>query len=904
MAPDESAEDQLDLLLAACDEAVAAGKPVDSLVADDTPAELRSRLEHEFAWCRTVRRLLLNTDSDTSPSLATPGLQAATLDPRRLGRFEIRRELGRGGFGVVFLAFDPKLGREVALKVPRPEAIMNPELRARFQREARVAAGLDHPNLVPVYDAGEEGAVCYIASPYCPGTTLSAWLKERGEPAPSRLAARLLLLLADAVEYAHRRGILHRDLKPGNVMLSPLVSTGQSHSGTGADALDFQPRIMDFGLAKVLQDDSEPATLDQRTQSGAIVGTPRYMAPEQAGGQARGIGPATDVHALGAILYELLIGRPPFQGDSAVETLVMVRTQEPVALRRLRPGVPRDLETICLKCLHKDPRKRYASAGALAGDLGRFLNGQPIQARPTPGWERLLKWAQRRPALAALTGVSALALVVVLAVVLLYSVRLQRQRDATEERRREAVASLQKARQAADLMLTRVAEEKLLDVPNMTPLRRRLLEDALQVYQDLALLAGDDPETRIDTARAHKRLAIAHSHLVQDDKAEENFRRSVALLEQLAADFPNVPTYRLELAKGLQNLGFFLSYRPGHRAESEALLRRAIDVQEQLMTANPAEPTYRADLAWTYNNLGVYYSQDAEGKEKSAQAYHKAYDLLSEVVAQNPAVLDYTEKLILVRNNLASVLENSEEVERIHRENVVLLEDLITRYPAHRSYRGKLALSCSNLGGLLAKTGRPGESKQFLRRAVDLRQQLVEESTSDAQPHRFLAMALRALADHCAREGDYAEARRHLERGLAERRTTLKLVPGYPDDLRDFAADCSALAEALIHLGGHAAAAQTAEELATIVPQGARERVNAANLLARCIPLAGEDPKIPEAQRRDLACRYADKAVQLIAEAIRLGLEDIESLTKDPDFEALSTRDDFQKLTRQQKEKK
>jgi eukaryotic-like serine/threonine-protein kinase len=198
-----------------------------------------------------------------------------------------------------------------------------------------------------------------------------------------------------------------------------------------------------------------------------------------------------------------------------LETLMQVRIHEPLMPGRLRPHLPRDLETICLKCLQKEPSKRYASAGDLANDLRRHLNGETILARPASTLERVLKWAMRHPTLAALWTVSTSALVAVLAVVLVYNVRLQRQRDATEERRREAVASLRKAREAADLMLTRVADEKLLDVPNMTPLRRRLLEDALQVYQDLALLASDDPDARCDTARAHRRLAIAYGDLGQ-----------------------------------------------------------------------------------------------------------------------------------------------------------------------------------------------------------------------------------------------------------------------------------------------------------------------------------------------------------------------------------------------------
>jgi serine/threonine protein kinase len=321
--------------------------------------------------------------------------------PARLGRFAIRQELGRGGYGIVYLAYDPQLRRDVALKVPRAHLLDTDELRARFYHEARAAAALDHPNLVPIYEAGAEGGVCYIASAYCPGVSLAAWLKEHREPVPERDAAALVAALADAVQHAHSRGILHRDLKPANILLQkseiqkpkseansknqdPKFKTSSTAvsdlrlsefefiSDFGFRISDFVPKITDFGLAKRLADATG------QTQSGDIVGTPAYMAPEQAEGRIKDIGTAADVYALGAVLYEVLAGRPPFQGETVLLMLEQVRTQEPPPLRRLRPKLPRDLETICLKCLQKDPARRYGSAAALADDLRRFLAGEPV----------------------------------------------------------------------------------------------------------------------------------------------------------------------------------------------------------------------------------------------------------------------------------------------------------------------------------------------------------------------------------------------------------------------------------------------------------------------------------------------------------------------------------------------
>jgi len=385
----------------------------------------------EAVWPRAV------TSSPTLRGLGPAGslapLRPASA-PVQLGRFLIRRQLGRGGFGTVYLADDCHLHREVALKVPHTDAFVDNDLRARFQQEARAAASLDHPNLVQVYEAGEIDSVAYIALAYCPGINLADWLKQRTEPVPCVAAAELVVTLASAVHHAHQNGVVHRDLKPSNILLVP--SDGEA--AVSADDLPvplvdghwplhkLAPKITDFGLAK------HAGARAPLTRTGTILGTPCYMAPEQTGNTGVTTGPAADVYSLGAILYELLTHRPPFQGDSPLEVLQQVRFQEPLTLRRLRPSLPRDLDTICLKCLEKDPAKRYTSAGALAADLRRYLDHKPIQARPVGMLGRTGKWIRRRPATAALVSVSSVAAVLLLVILIVSDVEIRQKHQEAE----------------------------------------------------------------------------------------------------------------------------------------------------------------------------------------------------------------------------------------------------------------------------------------------------------------------------------------------------------------------------------------------------------------------------------------------------------------------------------------
>jgi WD40 repeat protein len=327
------------------------------------------------------------------------GSESASKQFAQVEGYSILEVLGRGATGVVYRARHLRLNRLVALKVIVAGPHLSPEVRQRFRSEAQAIARLQHANIVQIYDVGEHANFPFLSLELIDGGNLADWLA--GKPRPAREAAKVIATLAKAVAYAHGQGVIHRDLKPANVLIS-----------TPADrARKLELKITDFGIAKILPAGGVPDA--RMTQTGEILGTPAYMAPEQARGNAREISPATDIYSLGAMLYEMLTGRPPFQGPTPLDTLMQAAWQDPVSICLLVPPVPRDLETICLKCLEKDPAKRYSTAKELAADLGRFLKNEPIHARPLSWGGHTIRWVRRHRGLAAgLAGVAVLLVLI------------------------------------------------------------------------------------------------------------------------------------------------------------------------------------------------------------------------------------------------------------------------------------------------------------------------------------------------------------------------------------------------------------------------------------------------------------------------------------------------------------
>jgi serine/threonine protein kinase len=413
----------------------------------------------------SVARRLEQADKPAgdSPSATDSTPTALGSEPTVPG-FEILGELGRGGMGIVYQARQIALQRTVALKMVLNGAHAGPRELERFRAEAAVIARLQHPNIVQIYDVGEAAGRPYFALEFVGGGSLAQQL--HGRPQPTRPAAQLVETLARAVHAAHANGVVHRDLKPANILLactnpgSAIGSEIEQNANVPTvkcGVLNAIPKISDFGVAKCVGGDGEAGGVHSATVTGEVLGTPQYMAPEQAASPRQPVGPAADVYALGAILYELLTGRPPFTGDTPLGTVLQVLHNEPVSVTSLRPNVPRDLETICLKCLRKEPCKRYASALELAEDVQRFLRDEPIRARPVTAVETLWRLVRRHPMPAGLLAAGLLAPLVALTALSLLSARLVRanalesaaqQAELLEEATKEFSRNVERVEQA------------------------------------------------------------------------------------------------------------------------------------------------------------------------------------------------------------------------------------------------------------------------------------------------------------------------------------------------------------------------------------------------------------------------------------------------------------------------
>jgi tetratricopeptide (TPR) repeat protein/tRNA A-37 threonylcarbamoyl transferase component Bud32 len=734
------------------------------------PAEIDEiqRAEQALAFLNRVRHNLEALDSrvevtDESAGIAEDstrvGRDGSPLphalvgdEPESLGRFEIQSVLGQGGFARVFLARDPHLNRQVALKVPLPNSLNDEAARKRFEREAQAAAILSHPAIVPIFETGKVGPISYIAFGYCPGTNLSQWFADQQGDISPRVAAEIVAKIAEATEHAHQRGIVHRDLKPGNVLLE--------HSGTtDSEALAAQDiadhvRIADFGLARFEASQEETLTIE-----GAVVGTPAYMSPEQARGEAN-VGPASDIFSLGAMLYELLTGERPFKKETHLATLRAIENSEPVPLRDLQPTISKDLESICLKCLRKSASDRYGSAYELSADLQRWLDGIPVQARPATSLEKVAAWSKRNRALSIAMAVAFLAVVTGLA-----GTTWQWRQARQNLIRAEAAAAEEKIARVRSENVAKFLGQTYRSVDAERDGRDVKVVDMLsRAIDEVAVDFADDDESRWmlqrQLAGAYMNLGVIGDSLeilqpIREERAADgklNDDESVQLLLDLATAHNHVgdQTSSLDLTEqavdlateiGVEDhlMALCLKGRADARANRGNRGAAIDDLRQALVFLESDATSTRSTIVNTKCRLGSILRAQGNYAEAEQMLQSSLDELESLHGPDHPHTLN-------ARSEYANLLAAMDRTEETVSVRLALLESTERiRGPDHP----KSLTAKSNLAATLSRIGRPAEAVPYFQDCIERSKKVFgDESPYTYIPIYLLGNAYRDLKKH------------------------------------------------------------------------------------------------------------------------------------------------------------
>ncbi len=882
----------------------------------------------------------------------------------RLGAYRLRERIGGGGMGSVYLADRVDgFAQRIAVKLIRSgmdsEAIVR-----RFRTEIHVQAALGrHPNIVGLIDAGttEDGRP-YFVMEHVDGERIDAYCDGRRLGIEERV--RLFAGVCDAVQFAHQHAVIHRDLKPGNILVTA----------------DGMPKLIDFGIAKLLDPGPGGAGLgahldgEALTRSGELVMTPEYASPEQVMGEP--VTTASDVYALGVVLYQLLTGRRPYwlrtpglaevfqaiceqssgrpstevirrpprkrrrprrrpesettststsdstspsdsTSDDSTATaaapipapsaapdpkrLAAARGTHPSGLRRALAG---DLDTIVLTAMRKEPERRYASAGELADDLRRHLEGLPVRARGDSAWYRASRFVRRHVAAVVAAVLMALCLAGCAAQTILSLLEARRERDRAEDWSREA-------QRAVDRFLTRVSEERLLDQPGMHPLRKELLEDARQFYERFLAERAGDPAVRAELAGAQQRLARITAQIGSPTEAAEQYRQAIAMWDELIAASPDDPSYREELADALNGEGVLLTrlkgrrsdaleacrraralieplgtpadaparlrhllglillntaqveYELGQPVEAVGTYRRVLEIEGRLADKDPSLVAPRLVMARSHAAMGLIFSQQPRGIKPAMASYEKAIEILDAVTREHPGLAEEAYSMALDLNDLALLQAMAGKLDSAlasDRRSIAILERLDRQYPGVLNYQGGLAAGYNMISDLHRRRQEPTDSLAFAEKARPLLERLVAEHPEDTISRIDLSKTYNNIGRIQQQTGWPVEALHSFQRAVD-------------------------LLESLPNLQPH-------------------NRYNLACNLSLCIPLFGAKPgtqgETDEAElspsdrtRRRL---YGDRAVTVLRRAVKEGFHNTDALQSDPDLQVIRDREDFQAI--------
>ena len=655
-----------------------------------------------------------------------------TADLGTIGHYRLLNELGRGGMGIVYRAWDESLGRLVALKVLRPEQCHETD-RLRLVREARITAQFRHDHAVMVHAvASPDDGLPYLVMEYVPGPTLAQLIDSPERPEP-RAIATWMAEVADALAAAHAVGLVHRDVKPSNILI---------------ESPTRRAKITDFGLART---ETGPSSL---SREGFLAGTPTYMSPEQARGDSN-LDARTDVYSLGATLYQALTGEIPFRGAPHL-ALREVIEEDPLPPRRLNDQVPRDLETICLKAMAKEPARRYSSTSALAEDLRRWLRGEPIQARPVGLFERAYRWARRNPRVAGLAA----ALVLVFTAGFL-GVLWQWRR--AERNLKESQVSFDRARRAVDQFYTRFYQKGVLAVPGLEQVRRDVLNEMIQYYKDFLDQHRNDPALRLELAETCLRLGNLTKDQGNKVDALGVLRQAVQYFEQLPSGGGDDRRIQFGLYRSLHYMALVESDL-GDVESARRDYQRGFRILEKIVQNEPRNFELKRKLAAVLGNF-ANLCLIAKDKAQARRAYLQALELQRGLVDQNPTGVDFKNDLALSYHNFAFLAGTEQEKRALLDQALALRKQLVEALPSNSVFRRHLARTYESLGRNQLALGQTQDALESLRQSRALLHQVVIEQPNVTTYQDNLAGACEILGHTLATLGQHREAQEAYKEG-------------------------------------------------------------------------------------------------------------------------------------------